>query len=80
MKARPSSCSQSDSSILEFVFQLDFLVYVNIVDHTYIRDTDKYGISDFKIKLSNEMWDNVFENNYVNSIYNSSLNTYLRVF
>jgi hypothetical protein len=79
-KARPSSCSQSGSRILEFVFQLDFTVYVNIVDHTYIRNTDKYEISDFKNKLSYEMWDNVFENNYVNSIYSSSLNTYLRVF
>jgi hypothetical protein len=46
MKARPSSCSQSGSSIMEFVFQLDFLVYVNIVDHTYVRNIDKYGISD----------------------------------
>jgi len=52
MKAGQSSCSQSGSSILEFVFQLDFLVYINIVDHMYIRNIDKCGISDFKIKLS----------------------------
>jgi len=37
-------------------------------------------MSDSKIKLSYETWDNVFGNNYVNSIYNSLLNTYLRVF
>jgi len=46
----------------------------------YIRNIDRNGISDFKIKLSYETWDNVFENNDVNSIYNSLLNTYLRVF
>ena len=51
MKAGPSSCSQSGSSVLEFVFQLDFLVYSNIVDHMYIRNIDKYGISDFKINF-----------------------------
>ena len=46
----------------------------------FIRNIDKYGISDFKFKLSYETWDNVFENNDVNSLYNSFLNTYLRVF
>jgi hypothetical protein len=80
MKVGLSSCSQSGSSVLEFVFQLDFLVYINTVDHMYVRNIDKYGISHFKIKLSYETWDNVFENNDVNCIYNSFLNTYLRVF
>jgi hypothetical protein len=46
----------------------------------FVRNIDKYGISDFKIKLVYETWDNVFENNDVNSVYNSFLNTYLRVF
>jgi len=32
------------------------------------------------LRLSYETLDNVFENNNVNSIYNSFLNTYLRVF
>jgi hypothetical protein len=40
---------------------------------------DKYGISDFKFKLSYEIWD-VFGNNYVISIDNSFLSTYLRLF
>jgi hypothetical protein len=46
----------------------------------YIRNIDKHGIADFKIKLSLETWDNVSDNNDVNSTYNSFLNTHLRVF
>jgi hypothetical protein len=41
----------------------------------FIRNIDKHGIFDFKIKLSLETWDNVFENNDVNSTYSSLLNT-----
>jgi hypothetical protein len=44
------------------------------------RNIDKYGISDFKIKLSYETWANVFENNDVNSLYIFFLNTYLTIF
>ena len=47
--------------------------------HRFIRNIGKYGISDFKVKLCYETWDNIFENNDVNSIYSSFLNTYLRV-
>ena len=46
----------------------------------YIRNIEKYGIADFKLKLSPETWDNVFDNNDVNFTYNSFLNTHLRVF
>jgi hypothetical protein len=46
----------------------------------YIRNIDKHGLADFKIKVSLEIWDNIFDNNDVNSTYNSFLNIYLRVF
>ena len=44
-------------------------INLKILNNTprYIRNIDKHGIVDFKIKLSLEIWDNVFENNDVNS-------------
>jgi len=57
-------------------------INLKILNNTtcFIRNINDHGIFDFKIKLSLETWDNVFEDNDVNSIYNSFLNTYLRVF
>ena len=46
----------------------------------FIRNIDKHGMFDFKISLSLETWDNVFENNDIISSNNSFLNTYLRVY
>ena len=47
-----------------------------------IRKTDFNTINEFKGKLSSELRQNVFENddNYVNSVFNSFLNTYLQIF
>jgi len=45
-----------------------------------IRKVDKHTILDFIYKLSNESWDSVFNNNDVNLMFNSFLNTYLRNF
>jgi hypothetical protein len=44
----------------------------------YIRNNDKHGIADFKIELSLETWDNIFDNSDANCTYNSFLNTYLK--
>ena len=44
-----------------------------------IRIVDKHTILDFIYKLSNESWDSVFNNNDVNLMFNSFLNTYLRI-
>jgi hypothetical protein len=57
-------------------------INLKILNYTprYIRNIDKHGIADFKIKFSLEIWDNIFDNNDVNSTYSSFLNTYLRVF
>jgi len=46
----------------------------------FIRNINKRRIFDFKISLSLEMWDNVFENNDINLSYNFFLNTYLGVY
>ena len=46
------------------------------------RKIDSNSINEFKEKLSSELWQNVFENvnNDVDTIFNSSLNTYLQIF
>ena len=56
-------------------------INLKILNNTprYIRSIDRHGIADFKIKLSLETWDNVFDNNDVNCTYSSFLNAYLRV-
>jgi len=46
----------------------------------FIRKFNKQGIFYFKIKLSLETWDNVFENDDINVTYNFFLNAYLRIF
>jgi hypothetical protein len=45
-------------------------IHIKTLNNTprLIRNIDKHGIFDFKIKLSLERWDDVFENNDVNSI------------
>jgi len=53
-------------------------VWVNTL--RFIRKFNKQGIFEFGIKLSFETWDNVFENNCINSMYNNFLNAYLRTF
>jgi hypothetical protein len=45
-----------------------------------MSNINKHRIFDFKISLSLEMWDSVFENNDINLSYNFFLNTYLRVY
>ena len=41
---------------------------------------DQQTISDFTLTLSNESWSNIFNADDVNLMYNSFLNTYLRIF
>ena len=45
-----------------------------------IRKINKYTISDFIDKLNCESWDTVFNNEDVNTMFNSFLDTYLRIF
>jgi hypothetical protein len=57
-------------------------INLKILNNTprYIRNIYKHGIADFKIELSLKTWDNIFDNDNVNSSYISFLNTHLRVF
>jgi hypothetical protein len=45
-----------------------------------VRNVDQHTISDFIDKISNESWDNTFNNMDVNLMFNSFLNTFLRIF
>ena len=45
-----------------------------------VRRVDKYTICDFVYVLSNESWDSIFHGSDVNFMFNSFLNTYLRIF
>jgi len=45
-----------------------------------LRRTDTHSILDLRYKLSFETWNSIFYSNGVNSMFNSFLNIYLRVF
>jgi len=49
--------------------------------YTYIkRKINKYTMADFQLKLSHESWEQVFDGNDVNEIFNSFLNIFLRIY
>jgi hypothetical protein len=53
----------------------------NYMNYFYIsRNTDKFSVLDFKIKISYESWTNVFTDDDVNTMFNNFLNTHLRIF
>jgi len=45
-----------------------------------IRKFNKFCIFQFAVNLSHENWDNVFIEEYVNTVFYNFLNTYLRIF
>jgi hypothetical protein len=45
-----------------------------------ISKTDQTTVQDFKYKLSFETWGSVFGSNDINMMYNSFLNSFLRIF
>jgi hypothetical protein len=45
-----------------------------------VRKINKYTISDFITKLSCESWDTIFNSKDVNTMFNSFLDIYLRIF
>jgi len=47
---------------------------------TIKRKINKFTIADFQWKLSHETWEQVFQGNYVNTIFNSFLNIFLRTY
>jgi hypothetical protein len=45
-----------------------------------IRRIDQAAVQDFQYKLSFKTWDSVFDTNDINIMYNSFLNSFLRIF
>jgi len=48
--------------------------------HCYIRNINKLTIAEFQALLSEELWEDLFENSDVNTMFKNFLNTYLRCF
>jgi hypothetical protein len=46
----------------------------------FYRKIDNYTVAVFQLQLSYENWDEIFVDKKVNIIFNSFLNTYLRIF
>jgi len=59
------------------ILTINIPVQKQSVRSNLIGKMDKHTILDFIFKLSNESWDGVFNNNDVNLMFNSFLNTYL---
>ena len=72
----PNDLSDHDAQILTFTIPIP-----NHLNKTkFITKINKHSISDFICDLSNETWANVFDVTDVNLMFNSFLNTYLRIF
>jgi hypothetical protein len=62
------------------------IVKIKTVFQTYsdkiniVRKVNKYTILNFLYKLSNESWEGTFNNDDINLMFNSFLNTYLKIF
>jgi hypothetical protein len=79
-----------DYSVCSFINDLSDhdgqIVKIKTVFQTYtdriniVRKVNKYTISDFLYKLSNESWEGTFNIDDVNLMFNSFLNTYLKIF
>ena len=44
------------------------------------RKISKYTIAYFKLKLSYDLWEQVFDGDDINKIFNSFLNIFLRIY
>jgi hypothetical protein len=66
------------------IIKLNLNTLYNNKSHEYQtyfkRNINKYTIAEFQNSLRYESWDQVFEGTDVNIIFNSFLNTYLRIF
>jgi hypothetical protein len=58
----------------------DILSLVPACDPQYTRNYSSYNISTFQELLSYERWDDVLVSDDVNNIFNSFLDTYLKIF
>jgi hypothetical protein len=57
-------------------------INLQTLNHSSIRNINKYSMEEFKIRPSYEFWDNIFSNNDnmdVDSLFNIFLNNHLRI-
>jgi hypothetical protein len=77
IKPAPNGLSDHDAQILT----LHNIKIRNTKAHCYLqRSINEYSIPEFKLQLSNESCEEIFTNDNVDVIFNSLLNTYLRIF
>jgi hypothetical protein len=57
-----------------------FQKHINNQQIYYKRDINQFTMAELQLKLSYETWDSVFTKNYVNEMYNSFFNTFLRYY
>jgi hypothetical protein len=62
------------------ILTINFPIQIHPDKPKYIRKIDKLTTLDFIYNLSNVAWDSVFDATDVNLMFNSFLNTYLRIF
>jgi len=73
----PNGLSDHDAQIL----MLHDIKIQNLRAHHYTkRQINEFTISEFKLNLSYESWDAIFTEENLDSVFNSFLNTYLRIF
>ncbi|PNF26706.1 hypothetical protein B7P43_G03376 [Cryptotermes secundus] len=75
----PINTGLSDAQLIIRNIYLQIHEYRNSSIST-IRVFDALSLLNFEMQLSYEMWDDVFSGNDVDTIFNSFLNTYLRIF
>jgi hypothetical protein len=72
------------NGLLDHDGQLIIIKNIDLQIHKHeistIRIFNDHSLLNFKMQLSYEMWDDVFGGNNVDAIFNSFLNTYLRIF
>ena len=77
IKPLPNGLSDYDAQILI----LHDIKIQNLKAPNYTkRLTNEFTIPEFKLNLSYDSWDTIFTEDNVDSIFNSFLNTYLRIF
>jgi arginine deiminase len=73
----PNGLSDHDAQIL---ILNDVQILKPPAQHLTRRKISDFTVSEFKLNLSHESWDNVFNDDDVDMIFNNFLNAYLRIF
>ena len=75
----PTLNGLSDHDAQLLMINTDY-THIPIQESKILRKINNYTISDFFNKLSKESWDIIFNSDDVNSMFNTCLNIYLRIF